>query len=70
MSKVAHIIFIAVLTAIVILTLIALSYTGFSYYNTSLGERFFHINHTTLKPSGIFGHGLGIIGSLLILIGV
>jgi len=70
MSKVAHIIFIAVLTAIVILTLIALSYTGFSYYNTILEERFFHINHTTLKPSGIFGHGLGIIGSLLILIGV
>jgi hypothetical protein len=70
MSKAAHRIFIAVLIAFVILTLIALSYIGFSYYNTSLEERFFHINHTTLKPSGILGHGLGIIGSLIIIIGV
>jgi hypothetical protein len=70
MSKAAHKIFIAVLAAIVILTLIVLSYTGFSYYNTSLEERFFHADHTTLKPSGILGHGLGIIGSLLIIIGV
>jgi hypothetical protein len=70
MSKVGHKIFITALTSIVLLTLIALIYTGFSYYYTSLEERFFHANHTTLKPSGILGHGLGIIGSLLILIGV
>jgi len=70
MSKVAHTIFITILAVIAILTLLALSYTGFSYYNTGLEERFFHLNHTTLKPSGILGHGLGIIGSLLILIGV
>lgn len=70
MSKVAHIIFIAVLVTIVTLTLIVLSYIGFSYYNTSLEERFFLAGHTTFKPSGILGHGLGIIGSLLIIIGV
>jgi len=70
MSKTGHTIFIAVLTAVVILTLTVLIYTGFSYYNTNLEERFFHISHSTLKPSGILGHGLGIIGSFLILIGV
>jgi hypothetical protein len=33
-------------------------------------ERFFHPDHTELKPSGILGHGLGILGSLFILIGI
>lgn len=70
MSKTGHTIFLAILSAIVILTLITLGYTGFSYYNTSLEERFFHADHPAYKPSGILGHGLGIIGSLLILIGV
>jgi hypothetical protein len=70
MSKVAHKIYIIVFTLIVILTLIFLSYSGFTYYNTSLEERFFHMDHSSLKPSGIWGHGLGIIGSFLIIIGV
>lgn len=43
---------------------------GASYYSTSLEERFYHPAHTQLKPSGIYGHGLGIVGTLLILIGV
>lgn len=70
MSKVAHKIYIIVFTLIVVLALIFLSYSGFTYYNTSLEERFFQTDHASLKPSGIWGHGLGIIGSLLILIGV
>jgi hypothetical protein len=41
-----------------------------NYYSTSLEERFFHENHKLLKPSGVMGHGLGIVGTLLILIGV
>jgi len=47
-----------------------LSYTGYSYYHTSLEERFYHPRHTWFKPSGAFGHGLGIIGTLMILFGV
>ena len=46
------------LTAVAI---IYLSYTGFSYYKTSLEERFFQPDHIVLKPSGAIGHGLGII---------
>ena len=46
------------------------SYAGYTYYNTSLEERFYHPNHEWFKPSGAYGHGLGIIGTLLILIGV
>ena len=42
----------------------------YSYYLTPYEERFFHPVHTILKPSGIIGHGLGIIGSLMMLVGV
>lgn len=45
-------------------------YNGFNYYNTSLEERFFQDNHTQLKPSGPIGHGLGIIGTLFMIVGV
>ncbi len=58
------------LVSIGILVTLYLSYVGYSYYSTSLEERFYHPDHAYFKPSGIFGHGLGIIGTLLILIGV
>jgi hypothetical protein len=45
-------------------------YTGVSYYLTPAEERFFHPSHELLKSSGIIGHGLGIIGSLMMLTGV
>ncbi len=47
-----------------------LTFQGVSYYTTSIEERFYHPDHAYFKPSGIFGHGLGIVGTLLILIGV
>jgi hypothetical protein len=70
MSPIAHRIYIATLTSIVVLTTIYLAYIGVSYYSTSLEERFYHPDHHFFKPSGVFGHGLGIIGTLLILVGV
>jgi len=70
MSPVVHRFYISVLVGIGILVTLYLSYVGFSYYSTSLEERFYHPDHVNFKPSGILGHGLGIIGTLLILIGV
>ena len=70
MSKTAHFIYILLLSAIVIATLVYIVYSGFSYYITSVGERPFHLNHVILKPSGVLGHGFGIIGSLFMLLGV
>ncbi len=70
MSSLAHRIYISTLTSIVVLTTIFLAYKGVSYYSTSLEERFYHPDHNFFKPSGLFGHGLGIIGTLLIVIGV
>lgn len=49
---------------------IYLAYTGYDYYSTPLHERFYHPRHDWFKPSGAYGHGIGIIGTLLILFGV
>lgn len=70
MSKLAHRIYISTLVIIVVVTTIYLFYIGLPYYMTPLEERFYHPNHDFFKPSGLFGHGLGIVGTLLILIGV
>lgn len=43
---------------------------GYSYYRLGIEDRFYHEQHQLLKPSGLLGHGLGIIGSLLMVVGV
>lgn len=70
MSKTAHTAYIVLLSLIVIIVLIMLIINGNSYYQTSIEERFYHGDYSDLKPSGTIGHGLGILGSLLMLIGV
>jgi hypothetical protein len=70
MSKTAHFIYLLAFTLVTLLALVYLSISGLSYYNTTLEERFFHPGHEAFKPSGILGHGLGIAGSLLMIIGV
>ena len=70
MNKTAHRIYLLVLTVIVAFALAAIAYKGYAYYKISIEERFFHPDHVSLKPSGIWGHGMGIIGSLLMIIGV
>ncbi|MDD4969232.1 MAG: hypothetical protein PHT07_07345 [Paludibacter sp.] len=47
-----------------------LTYIGFTYYNKPIEERFFDPNYALLKPSGFLGHGLGVIGSFLIVFGI
>jgi hypothetical protein len=70
MSGLVHKIYIGVFIAIGFITFVLLVYWGYSYYLTSFEERPFHEAHAWLKPSGPMGHGLGIFGTLLILIGV
>jgi len=65
-----HKIYIGFLISISIVTTGYLAYHGYTYYSLNLESRFFHQNHQTLKSSGILGHGLGIIGSLMMLVGV
>lgn len=70
MKKSVHIVFIATMVTITIAVTLYLFYIGFTYYNTSLEERFYHPRHNWFKPSGIYGQGLGILGTLMIFFGV
>jgi hypothetical protein len=70
MTKTAHRIYLSILVAIVFISLITLIYKGMSYYILSLDDRVYHPDHALLKPSGVLGHGIGIIGSLLMILGV
>ena len=65
-----HRIYIGLLISIAFLTTFYLAYEGYTYYLSGIEDRFFHPDHQSLKPSGILGHGFGIFGSLMILIGV
>lgn len=49
---------------------IYLAYTGYSYYDLPAEERFYHPKHDWFKPSGAYGHGIGILGTFMILFGV
>jgi hypothetical protein len=70
MTKTTHRIYLAILVAIVFITLITLIYKGLAYYSLGTEERVYHPDHGMLKPSGTLGHGLGIIGTLMIIFGV
>lgn len=70
MNKTAHKIYIGFFIVVGIALTIFMAVDGYSYYTTSMEERFFHPDHMMLKPSGTIGHGLGIIGSLMMMVGV
>lgn len=70
MNAKKHRVFVLTLSFTVLATLVFLFIWGISYYRTPIEERFFHSDYAHLKPSGTVGHGLGIIGTLLILIGI
>ena len=68
---IAHKIYVGTLTLLIILTLGVLFWLGYSYYYLSMEIRPTHEEvHQLLKPSGILGHGYGIIGTLCILLGI
>ena len=69
-DNIIHRIFLLVLFLIVLLTTSYFAFEGYAYYLSGLEDRFFHPDHQTLKSSGKIGHGLGIIGSLMMLVGV
>ena len=70
MNKTIHAVYIFTMVAITVIVTVYLIYTGYGYYMTPLEERFYHPDYKWFKPSGVFGHGLGIIGTLMILFGV
>ncbi len=61
-------------TIIVLLTLATAAlvawviYTGWDFYGTAYGDRPHHEDFRALRPAGFIGHGLGILGTLMVLL--
>ena len=70
MGRLAHRIYLFILTLLVVITFFALAIYGRSYYTTPLHERHFHEQNELLKPSGLVGHGIGMLGSAFMVVGV
>jgi len=58
------------LVAIVFITLVLLTWNGITYYRLNLEERVYNSDHALLRPSGTIGHGIGIAGSLFMIVGI
>lgn len=65
-----HKVYISIMVLVVLSAISYMSVEGYTYYRLNLEERFYHDQHTNLKPSGAVGHGLGIIGSFFMVAGV
>lgn len=70
MNRLVHSVYIWSMVAVTLLVTFYLAYYGYDYYSTPKVDRFYTEQHDWFKPSGIFGHGLGIIGTFLIAFGV
>ncbi len=70
MSRKSHLLYIIVLSSIYVVVVLIVVYKGYTYYATSLEERFFHPGHDNFRPSGIIGHGLGIAGTVMMIFGM
>ena len=70
MNQRTHRIYIILLVSVPFFTFIILTFYGLGYYSTEIAERHFHEQNELLKPTGLVGHGLGILGSTFLLIGV
>jgi hypothetical protein len=66
----AHKVFIGFLFFVTLFAVVAVGVNGFSYYATPVSQRPFHPHYQTMKPSGYYSHGLGVIGASMITIGV
>jgi hypothetical protein len=70
MSRKLHIAYATLLVLVGLAITAQVARTGWSYYETSMEERPFHPQYDLLKPTGLYGHGYGIVGTLMIIVGV
>jgi hypothetical protein len=69
-SKAIHILFILLLVLLGVLSISVIGLKGCSYYTTAVAERPFHPDYDLWKPTGFLGHGLGFLGTAMIVFGV
>jgi hypothetical protein len=70
MSRFTHTIYISVLVLVGTVITVWIGYTGFDYYQLPVHDRHEHALHGILNPAGFWGHGMGFIGSFLMIFGV
>lgn len=70
MGRLAHKIYLFTMATVTIVAFFSLAFYGADYYTTKLEERHFHAQNELLKPTGLIGHGIGILGSAFMVIGV
>jgi len=70
MNKTLHRLYIGLFFFVGITSVVILVVNSYSYYALPLTERVFSSNHNFFKPSGRVGHGLGILGTLMMIVGV
>lgn len=70
MNKTLHKIYVIGFILVGVSVFVLLAINGYEYYSKPIEERFFDLAHNALKPSGSWGHGFGIIGTLMMIIGV
>jgi len=66
----AHKVFILFLFIVGLTAAVSVAVSGWTYYNTPLKLRAHLPEHKQWKPSGDIGHGLGIAGSSMVIIGI
>jgi hypothetical protein len=59
---------LAFMYVVALLFVIAAAVVGASYYSSPVTERPHIDGHQALKPGGVWGHGFGIVGSVMILL--
>ncbi len=70
MSKLVHRIYIVLFILVALSSVFLLVYNGRDYYSMSELDKPFSPKYQLLKPSGYLGHGFGIIGTLMMIVGV
>ena len=70
MNKTLHKLYVGLFMIVGVSVTVLLAINGYNYYTTPLEQRFFNPQHNLLKPSGVWGHGFGIIGTLMMIVGV
>jgi hypothetical protein len=69
-NKSLHKIYVTTFFVVGVAVFVLLGSNGYQYYTKPIEERFFDPSNNALKPSGLWGHGFGIIGTLMMIIGV
>lgn len=70
MNKTLHSIYVSLFFIVTIAVTVLLAVDGYQYYRLPIELRVFSPQHAYLKSSGLIGHALGILGTLMMIFGV